>query len=211
MKIDNYDNNCGPTAFHQILPDRSEREILRACFKAGYHPDIGMLPTMIHQAADLLGLQWESIELRRIKPSHGARGDMRNNLTLSQALLALPDDVCLIRVNGHVLASNRGLSLDPNIAHRGSRRRVLEIMTIHNATIPGRCPGIEFDDPLIRFARDILSETQRKSYRRQVYERVVHAVGLNDAIRFSELRPCGYTRKMLKRHHQRGDVIIVDQ
>ena len=211
MKIADYDNNCGPTAFHQILPDRSEREILKACLKAGYYPDIGMLPTYIHKAADLLGLQWESISLRSIKPSHGAGGDMRNNITLSQALLALPDEVCIIRVNGHVLASNRGLSLDPNIAQRGSRRRVLEIMTIRNATIAEHRPGIEFDDPLIRFQRDILDETQRRSYRRQVYERVVNVIGDSDAIRFSQLRPCGYTKKMLKRHHSRGDVIILDQ
>lgn len=210
MKIADYDNNCGPTAFHQILPDRSERAILRACFKAGYHPDIGMLPTYIHHAADLLGLKWESIALRSIKPSHGAGGDMRNNVTLSQALAALPDEVCIIRVNGHVLASNRGLSLDPNIVRRGSRRRVLEILMIHNATIPEHRPGIEFDDPLIRFQRDILDETQRTSYRRRVYERVVNVVDGKDAVRFSDLRPCGYTKKMLKRHHSRGDVLILD-
>lgn len=210
MKIADYDNNCGPTAFHQILPDRSEREILKACFKAGYHPDIGMLPSYIHEAANLLGLKWESISLHSIKPTHGAGGDMRNNVTLSQALVALADEVCIIRVNGHVLASNRGISLDPNIAQRGSRRRVLEIMTIRNATIAKHRPGIVFDDPLIRFQRDIRDETQRKSYRRQVYERVVNVVGDSDAVRFSDLRPCGYTKKMLKRHYSRGDLIILD-
>ena len=210
MKIDDYDNNCGPTAFHQILPDRSEKTILKACFKAGFHPDIGMLPNHIHEAANLLGLKWESISLRTLKPSHGAGGDMRNNITLSQALLALSDEVCIIRVNAHVLASNRGMSLDPNIARRGSRRRVLEILMIHNATIPEHRPGIVFDDPKIRFARDIRDETQERSYRRQVYERVVNTLGGGDTARFSDLRPCGYTRKMLKRHQSRGDVIIIE-
>jgi hypothetical protein len=210
MKIDDYENNCGPTAFHQILPDRSERAILKACFKAGFHPDVGMLPNHIHEAANLLGLKWESISLRTLKPSHGAGGDMRNNITLSQALIALSDAVCIIRVNAHVLASNRGLSLDPNIARRGSRRRVLEIMMIHNATIAEHRPGIAFDDPKIRFLRDIRDETQHKSYRRQVYERVVNIVSANDTVKFSDLRPCGYTKKMLKRHHSRGDVFILD-
>jgi hypothetical protein len=208
--IFDYENNCGLVAFAQVIPDRPEQEIIEACFDAGFEPDIGMLPQQIHRAADLLSLKYEIADLVQLKPSHGHKGDMRNNITLQQALIATSDDVCLIRVSGHVLASNRGIPLDPNVNRRGARRRVLEIMHIHNATIAARHPVIVSANPTIVFDRDLRDETQSKSYRRRVYDKVFGFIGdPAQPVTFDQLRPLGYTRKMMNRHYQRGDIHII--
>jgi hypothetical protein len=207
MKIVDLHNNCGPVAFQQLLPDVSEADILQACFTAGYEEDMGMFPHHLHQASKLLGLQLDQINIRSVKPSHD-ENDMRKGLTLHQALLLTRDSTCLIRVSGHVLASHEGISLDTNVTRRGSRRRVLELCIVRNAKLKRGDPSAISDDPMIQFVRDVRDETQKGSYRRVVAERVWEMVGTEQTAMFSDIRPLGYTRKMLKRHISRGDAII---
>lgn len=211
MKIDYYENNCGLVALHSIIPDRDETAIVAACMEAGFEPDIGMLPHHIHKAAELLGLEYERVDLVSLKPDHYKGGDMRRNLTLHQALIATSDDVCLIRVSGHVLASNRGVPLDPNIDVRGSRRRVLEIIRVHNATIPARRSWVNSSNPVVSFVRDLTIETQQGSYRRKVYDRIFNKHKLGAHVHFETLRRYGYTKKMMRRHFERGDLEIITE
>lgn len=197
-------NNCGPVAFHNILPDRCPEDILSICLEAGFDPDVGMFPHHIHEAAQLLELQLESTHAVQLH-------DLRHNLTLHQTLIATSDHVCLIRVSGHVVASNRGVLMDPNMLTRGSRRRVLETLIVHNATIPAMQSWAISGDPTIAFIKDITAETQKGSYRRSVFEKVKAYADKNEFmnVELSELRKFGYTRKMLKRHLERGDAILM--
>jgi hypothetical protein len=205
MNIGDLTNNCGPTAFHRILPDRDEKEVLEICFEAGFDPDVGMFPHHIHEAARMLGLITESTHAVQLH-------DLRQNLTLHQTLIATSEHVCLIRVSGHVVASNRGILIDPYMSSRRSRRRVLETLIIHNATIPATHFSAISRDPTISFIRDVCDETQSGSYRRSVFEKVNRYMAANEltSVSLSELRQFGYTRKMLKRHLERGDAVAVD-
>ena len=197
-------------SIHQIRPDITETLIIDACIEGGFEPDIGMLPQQIYSALDILDIGYSLADMVRLKPTHGQRGDMRTNMTLQQALILTSDDVCLIRVTGHVLASNRGIPLDPNVGRRGSRRRVLGIVMIHDATIEARRPWIKSDNPMIQFVRDLRSDTQKGSYRFRVYDAVMkHISDPTMPVRFQEIRHLGYTKKMLRRHYERGDVQII--
>lgn len=195
-------------AFSKVLPDRTERDIVKACINAGFTEWMGMLPMQIESAADTLGLQYTNADLTTYKATHCTQ-DRRKSLTLNQALIATRNDVCLIRVTGHVLASNRGIPLDTNMRKRGARRRVLGIYVIHNATIESDDPSAISRDPEIQFVHDIRHDTRKTSSRRVVYDAVYEY--LRDPalpVRFSELKQFGYTRSMLRRHVERGDVII---
>jgi hypothetical protein len=208
MEIYDYESNCSMVALHQVAPDRTEAQIVKACLKAGFPEGGGMLPHEIHKAMRLLKLQFTSIS-PRVKGSRYEPGDLRGNMTLHQALEATRDHVCLIRVSGHVLASNRGTPLDPNGVNRGARRRVLEICVIHNATIAERDATAICDDPLIVFDRDLRDETQKTSARMKLYHKIFANNVTDTPIPFSELRKLGYTRKMMLRHFSRGEVHII--
>lgn len=208
MEIYDYESNCSMVALYQVAPDRTEEQIIKACLKAGFPDGGGMLPHEIHKAMRLLKLKFTSIS-PRVQNSQYQPGDLRGNMTLQQALDATSDHVCLIRVSGHVLASNRGIPLDPNGDKRGARRRVLEICVIHNATITERHASAICDNPLLIFDRDLRDETQQKSARMKLYNKIFEFGVLETPIQFSELKKVGYTRKMMLRHFSRGEVHII--
>lgn len=208
MKISYYDNNCSMVAFQQVLPDRDETEIVAACMQAGFTEWLGMLPTQIEKAATLLGLEYTKADLIKYKPTHCSQ-DRRKSLTLGQALAATRNEVCLITVTGHIIASNHGIPIDPNMRVRGARRRVLHLYVLHNATIERRNPSAISNDPEIIFVHDVRHDTRKSSSRRAIYEAVYEYLGDPALpVRFSEIKKLGYTRSMLRRHVQCGDVII---
>lgn len=208
MKISKFENNCAMVAFATVLPCRDEDEIIKACVDAGFTEWMGMLPQQIECAADTLGLEYTNADLTTYKPTH-CTSDRRKSLTLNQALTATNNDVCLIRVTGHILASNRGIPLDTNMNKRGARRRVLGIYVLHNATIPSNDALAIPDDPEILFVNDVRHDTRAQSSRRAIYDAVyVYIADPALPVRFSELKQFGYTRSMLRRHIERGDVIV---
>lgn len=210
MTIDEIPNNCGLVAFRQILPDRDEGEIIEACYAAGFRDDMGMFPHHIEEAMRILRVKYTKPDLTQYKPTFNT-DDMRTAMTLQQALSVTKNDVCLIRVNGHVLASNRGIPLDVNARKRGARRRVLGLYVIHNATIPRRESLALSNDPRILFVHDIRRDANKGSSRAVVYEKVFKVFGdPPDAVQFSDMQRHGYTRRMLRRHLSRGDAIIVE-
>lgn len=205
-QIRHYENNCAMVAMHQVAPHLSELDIIVACMSSGWREDMGMLPMQIQKALDKLRLEWTCLD----DDLQVCLDDMRKNMTLNQALKHTEEHVCLIRVNGHVLASNRGIPLDTNMRIRGARRRVLGIYVIHNATIEARQSWAITENPTIQFVHDITHDTRKGSQRRAIYERVMKEL-CDPAlpITFEELRPLGYTRRMLRRHIERGDAIII--
>lgn len=209
MEIHDYESNCSMVALYQVVPDRTEHQVIEACIKAGFPEDGGMLPHEIHKAMNLLKIKFTSTTNPRVQGTRYAPGDLRGNMTLQQALAHTKNDVCLIRVSGHVLASNHGIPLDPNGVSRGARRRVLEICVIHNATITRRDATAISDDPLLMFDRDLRHETQQNSARMKLYQRIFAWNVTELPIQFSKLREMGYTRKMLLRHYSRGEVHVI--
>lgn len=211
MNIQDFDNNCAMVAFQQVLPCRDEAQIIEACITSGFTEWLGMLPHQIEQAADKLGLQYTHADLVQYKPTI-RDGDARTSMTLNQALAMTSTETCLIRVTGHVLASHHGIPLDVNMRKRGARRRVLGLYVLHNATLQRQTSWDITRDPEIVFVHDIRHDTRARSSRRVVYDRVFEYLGdPARPVRFSELRQLGYTRKMLKRHVERGDVIITEE
>lgn len=211
MTISSYDNNCSMVAFQQILPDRDERDIIEACLSSGFTEWLGMLPHQIEQAAEKLGLQYTKADLLQYKPSI-KHNDSRTSLTLNQALAATSTEVCLIRVTGHVLASNHGIPLDPNMKRRGARRRVLGLYVMHNATIPRRESRAITRDPEIQFVHDVRHDTRATSSRRAMYDRIYSFLGDPAMpVRLSKLKQFGYDRKLFRRHLERGDIIITEE
>jgi len=204
--LKHYSNNCVPTAICRLFPTLREADILKACFNSGYTEEFGMLPHQIHQALDMLNISFTVEDLVRFKPGHCVR-DRRKSMTLQQALIATSTQKCLIRITGHMVASNKGLLIDPNFETRRTRRRVLEVMTIHNATIPDRTVGSISDDSLILFKTDPCLETRKGSNRDNIYARV-YLASKPQGVYFKDARRLGYRRSMLQRHLDQGLAII---
>jgi hypothetical protein len=196
-------------AFKQVVPHIPDRAIVDACMSSGFTEWLGMLPHQIEIAADVLGLKYTVADLLQYKPTHCTR-DRRKAMTLNQALAATSTKVCLIRITGHIIASNCGVPIDPNMKRRGARRRVLGIYVLHNATIAKRQSWDISGDPSIQFVHDVRHDTRSGSSRAAMYDEIFDfLVDPMTPARLSELKSFGYTRKMLKRHIERGDVIVV--
>ena len=205
MNIDYYANNCSMVAIHKVVPDRDQVEVIAACMKAGFTEWLGMMPHQIEQALKSLGIKYTEADLLRYKPTI-KDNDVRTSMTLNQALAATSTETCLIRLTGHIIASHKGIPLDTNMRRRGARRRVLGIYVIHNATLTIERSSAISRDPEIQFVHDITHDTRSN---KSIYEAVYKYLGDPALpVRFSELKSLGYTRRMLRRHLQRGDVII---
>lgn len=191
MTITHLENNCALVALNQLKPEIPEEKLIRICRAEGYDEEHGMFILHILTAAAALNIKLRHIQHKR---------------TLHQTLELVKNDVALIQVTGHILVANRGIPIDPNIEHRRSRRRVLGLYVCDNATTRPRRSWANSDDPAFYFVKDVRLDTQRNSYKRRVYEEVFKILPLGTATHLASLRPCGYTRKMLKRHYERGDV-----
>ena len=197
--IDEYHNNCGMVAFRHVLPNKSEQEIIEACLKGGFTEWLGMLPHHIALAAKTLGLNFHIVESETPK-------------TLATALAETYDKTCLIQVTGHVIASHMGKPIDTNQRRRGSRRNVLRYFVLHNATITRRTSWDVSRDPVIAFVHDVRNDTRKHSSKYKLYEQVLGSLDDPFApVRFSELQSMGYDRKLLKRHIERGDVVVLEE
>ena len=182
MKIEAIDKSCVAIGLRRVS-GKTDDEVIKACLNQGWQMGKrGMHHTQWLPAAASLGLKLSRINLPlEIE-------------TLGQFRKRHKKGVYLIIVNRHLLVMEYGRIYD--LLGVRLRRKVYSAFLVRN-------PAMECASTIKRIPKDPLIHAPRGVRRFGTF--IIHS----EPVRFSDLRPLGYSRQMLRRDIRTGKVEVV--